>query len=540
MNKQQKAKLFELRIKNTKRGQQTQMGIEFVSIVVGMLLVVALFVFIYRLQGVGKGGLEDTTIKGFLSFGKRVDAVLQNPLQYAVDDKAPYYISDNFVIVGFPQGVNSVKEECYGETIPKPKAQCGDNACLCLYKAYEWEKPRTGCKRLQTNDIFTLDYYDTNTKSCQYGTDNEVCSNFMGYSYNVGGYSFEVKGVKEQVYPNRWQYANFIIYGECDKWWWDAEIEQKQVFIEKYKDYALGKTGLFIGIYDKSFDERFEKFSQAVGVSLARLHELIANNQFITAAKEGHSIAEDFVRQGKKDDAAEAFYLTATALMKIKDSETSLERKAKGDFEEDVEAATAWVLGNIFMEYGASLKHKPEQNKDRLKEIKDNLLGLDLKYASAEIRPGFLPAIAEMLIKDKSFAAAKYLLQYEKYFSGEFTGEEKSNFLGNLRQPMLDYVFDVNNDQQKRVEGASMLISSYSPNEKLPGDEDLANYIRLYGVYWKEWGNAEAEAKIKNELCTETSMAVYEADARVACSDILGLGKEEEEIEEEVSETAIA
>jgi len=300
-----------------------------------------------------------------------------------------------------------------------------------------------------------------------------------------------------------------------------------------YKPYAV----LRMHLCTPALTDSLSHCMPSLHVSLVRLQELIDNIQFITAAKEGHSIAENLVRRGKKDEAAEAFYLTATAL--IKDSETALGRKAKEDFEDDVKAATVWVLGNIFMEYGASLTHKPEQDKDRLKEIKDNILGLDLKYASVQIKPGFLPAIAEMLIKDKSFEAAKYLLQHEKYFSGEFTGEEKSNFLENLRQPMLDFVFDVNNDQQKRVVGANMSILSYSPDGKLPGDEELANYIRLYGVYWKEWGNAEAETKIKNELCTEASMAVYEADARVACSEILGLGKEEEEIEEEVSETAI-
>ncbi|MFW6311980.1 MAG: hypothetical protein ACOC1K_07075 [Nanoarchaeota archaeon] len=145
----------------------------------------------------------------------------------------PFKIGKDYVIMGFNANQEVISENCPPEEeVIKPES-CGDKACLCFYKNSDETvldmQVIEPCIILPDVDIiYSLDYSEYDA--------SDIRKNFVGSKY------------ENELLDANTQNAYFVVYGECDGWWWDVGTKSVNLYIEKSE--KKGKNIVFIGYQD--------------------------------------------------------------------------------------------------------------------------------------------------------------------------------------------------------------------------------------------------------------------------------------------------
>lgn len=267
-----------------KRKKRGVLGFSLTQLI-GMIFVVAIVLLtLYVMGQYGPTFFTSAKTQGSLKNFKGLVDRINNGLMledsiYSVDVNYPFYVSDDYIIVGFSTNevTDSLKMsvDCGDyEEILKPPV-CGELACICLWRdsiSDDFKDDGGGgfdnieeCIVLpDVNYIFTYYYedyapiIDEEIKKEKDKTKKEaleekkgvVTHNVIGNRYNYGKF----------YYYQNWSksYGSFIIYGECDNHWTDEITKPQRLYIEKFSDPTNeGKTSIFITVKTIETEKRY-------------------------------------------------------------------------------------------------------------------------------------------------------------------------------------------------------------------------------------------------------------------------------------------
>ena len=231
-----------------------------IGLAAGLLIVIALFqsTFIKNLFGFISDDQEQGTMNSFQELVKIIRSDKNDLNSLAV----PYYIGNNFILVGFNKDNEGLYDHCDPEKVPRPATiQCANTACLCIYKEtvndidFEVDDQPVKCESLDVDFIFTLDYYDSAPEkgNIKYTNKKEIYQNIIGPRFTVDS----------NLYTE--EYANLFIYGQCEDWdsvfGSDINFGIQKLYVEKLTDTDKNKVFLFIAdsASGARYKERFAK-----------------------------------------------------------------------------------------------------------------------------------------------------------------------------------------------------------------------------------------------------------------------------------------
>ncbi len=231
-----------------------------IGLATGLLIVIALFqsTFIKNLLGFASDDKEQGTMS---SFHELVN-IIKSDKNDLNTPAFPYYIGNDYILVGFNKDNAGLYDHCGPEKVPRPATiQCANSACLCVYKEtygntdFEIDDLPLTCESLDVDFIFTLDYYDNVPEKgkIKYTNNREIYQNIIGPRF----------AVDSSLYTE--EYANLFIYGQCEDWdsvfGSDIDFGIQKLYVEKLTDTSKNKVYLFIAdsASGARYKERFAK-----------------------------------------------------------------------------------------------------------------------------------------------------------------------------------------------------------------------------------------------------------------------------------------
>jgi len=194
---------------------------------IGLILAVALILssafFFARIAGwfASKQEYEATTNSFNVLYGLIQDAANDNSPGIVKRDMIGYFISNQYILVGFHKNQDFVEDICDPERAQKIHEACKTTACLCLY-------PET--------------YGDLDFESTDFP---KVCKSLENVEY-IYTEKYDANNAPSKIYQNvlggKWQrpnnpadnFAYFFIYGQCDDWTSDENFGTNNLGISKY------------------------------------------------------------------------------------------------------------------------------------------------------------------------------------------------------------------------------------------------------------------------------------------------------------------
>lgn len=224
-----------------------------------VLAVIAMIAIVY--VGVRLGALfvpssiDPATESNLNNLAKAMTSLVEGEKEKDAIRYFPFHISPNYLLVGFPKDVESIKDECYSyfpikhlsvlpsvrgmEIVSRPIVHCGRDACLCLYKNsigfddVEKEQPLK-CIPLPGIDYLYSPYYqDEEMRQSHSRIPSEILVTLVGAPLSeqpraYGGWT------------GRYQY--FFLYGKC---FGNQIFGVQKLYIDMHHDEAQ-KVHLFI------------------------------------------------------------------------------------------------------------------------------------------------------------------------------------------------------------------------------------------------------------------------------------------------------
>jgi hypothetical protein len=243
---------------------------------------------------------------------QKVTALADSDSIYDKEDADAFYISDDYIIVGYNQGEGPSKDGCGEEDATKPKVLCGTKACICLHKEttgtddFDDDCRGTGCnKPVQCVTFDNVDYiFSIDYKS--YKSD-EIPESF---SDSVRGGSF-TPDPPADVYPD--SYAFLFLYGDCDKIGSDS-FGQHPLYIERFRHPDTDLTYIMFAYPDKKMKERYEEYKEKFSAKTVRYYDreilkLVATGKHEDALK----LYEEFMRIYERKKLSKETYLGLTS-----------------------------------------------------------------------------------------------------------------------------------------------------------------------------------------------------------------------------------
>ncbi len=239
-----------------------QRGMALWDIIIGLIVTIILVLVVLPLL-----------FHGFLYFGtgeresyqnfEELATLLNKPMlegkNYLPIKDWPYYISNDFILVGFNNDDLGSRDACDPEIVPRPRNnECLSSACLCLYKEQSGDidfkdNLPVECQRIKDVDyIISLDYWQNGNHP--YSDREEIYKNIIGQRF---------PDLNSKYYKD--VYAYFFIYGQCEDFGLfdgDVTFGPQKLYVEKVYDPDLKKTIVFIA--DSDVEERYMKRLQAI------------------------------------------------------------------------------------------------------------------------------------------------------------------------------------------------------------------------------------------------------------------------------------
>jgi tetratricopeptide (TPR) repeat protein len=182
---------------------------------VGVLVLIAVVILVSL--GFFKGlydsvfGVNKDTVRNFNVLAQKINTLTRSSELFAAEKSFPFYLNNDYIIVGFNKGEMLSRDSCGVETATKP-AVCGDLSCICLYKGKsrsnnEFDKAG-GNTPVNCHSIPDVDYVFTYLYSPAYpdfgNIPSEVSNNLRGQEISIQNENY--KAVKN---------AYFFLYGKC-------------------------------------------------------------------------------------------------------------------------------------------------------------------------------------------------------------------------------------------------------------------------------------------------------------------------------------
>lgn len=193
-----------------------------------------------------------------------VDMLMKNDKNFAYDNDVNIYVHKDYAIVGFNMvwDESLISDGCHPyEPMPKPQI-CKRRACICLYS--NSDEDFSDMKLEECISLKGVDYINSihlayvseddndfdDTKSKYPGVPEEVYKNQVGYRYNDDHDA-------HNYYPIKEDYSPFVLYGQCDGWWDDENLDLRSFYVEKYKQND--KTAILISYSSEHTKKRIEQ-----------------------------------------------------------------------------------------------------------------------------------------------------------------------------------------------------------------------------------------------------------------------------------------
>jgi len=263
---------------NSKKGTEGLTLTQIIGIVMAVIGVIALTLLIVRLSKPFFGKQDyDATKNNFDELTDKVQELLDNKKDFAVERNFPYFIDKNYVLIGFDKDWdedvyidNCIRTKEIEQKAFKP-SRCSDKACLCLYKTAltYWDEDKKEdnvlhCAVFDGNIIFLSKHV---TQDIAYDNrDDEgrtkLMSNNYGKERDISNPDYEIKTTaqyKEYAYLSfnsiftniRKKYSEGVISAECDEITWKVQ----NLYIEKQE--IGNKIYFYITIEDDETDDRY-------------------------------------------------------------------------------------------------------------------------------------------------------------------------------------------------------------------------------------------------------------------------------------------
>lgn len=228
---------------------------ELVALILAVTVIIGGILFFGRAFGfIGESKEEQDTISSFYSLATKLNELALLSESF-VHDRLPLFIGEGFVIVGFDKAGDISVNGCSDEThlgvpatdlIPKPEF-CGEFACICLYSGISeevGEKQPISCAKIFADRLIGLSsaYLEKNYPSFE-----SFWKNAMGSRRDKPELQrFMVTGTEpfstllEKDYPlfpsfESYPYTYFVLHGECENWWFDANFGTQSLYLEKVR-----------------------------------------------------------------------------------------------------------------------------------------------------------------------------------------------------------------------------------------------------------------------------------------------------------------
>ena len=201
---------------------------EIVTIVLAAIIVIGLAAFLYEIQAAIFQKKDDGSIANFDRLYPEIKDLMTStePRDYKIIN---YYLSSDYVIVGFDTEWDNQKKVAYGSlrnyNIYKP-SKCGTSACICLYND-EWSPSESSTADKGLINCRSEIFSGKNVVFMSEGGDQNVNENTL---YNIG-------------LPRDDNNGNFLIY-------YSDYFGVKQLYIEKYQKTDENKYYIYISTID--------------------------------------------------------------------------------------------------------------------------------------------------------------------------------------------------------------------------------------------------------------------------------------------------
>lgn len=212
--------------------------IELIYLIVAVAIILFLVYLAFTFYSFFKEGKEhESTINNMKVLAGNINNMIKED-EKLVTRTVPYYISKDYVLVGFNNDNKDAYTGCSKEKIERP-ILCQDEACLCIYKFEEGEMfeknpPPLECEVFNQNIVFLAPYNDVNLgkdfwRFWENSVDTEK-TNFRGEKYD-----FEVPHYP-MVYGQLVLYgsgciANYASYARAV-----GSFNVKTIYLEKYTE----------------------------------------------------------------------------------------------------------------------------------------------------------------------------------------------------------------------------------------------------------------------------------------------------------------
>lgn len=186
-------------------------------------------------------GTEQATRNNFMALGNAMNslkATNANDLFSYVE--MPMFLADDFLVVGFSKGERLVAETCptaeknRGPSLLEKGPECGNSACICLYRHTGGTTADAGnfeidtCTKIDADKIFMLGstFWEKAKADLQLGDwTDAITDNFRGASTNPPTVPIDKYGDP---------YQSLVMFGECErKWETDTEFDTLNLYIER-------------------------------------------------------------------------------------------------------------------------------------------------------------------------------------------------------------------------------------------------------------------------------------------------------------------
>ncbi len=169
----------------------------------------------------------------------------------------PFHIGEDYILVGFPKG-QGIIDDCRPLSLPSAiqrPLQCGDNACLCIYKNIhgfdDLTKQPLRCVALFNVDmIYSPFHSDESSMQLRSGLASAVSENLRAAPLQV----------KPKAYGG-WtgQYQYFILYGQCMA---PPAFSVQELYVDMHREE--GKTFIFIAGESGHAQDRYNDLQEGL------------------------------------------------------------------------------------------------------------------------------------------------------------------------------------------------------------------------------------------------------------------------------------
>jgi hypothetical protein len=220
-----------------------------------------------------KNTVEQANVASYQRLIVQIDNLLKNP-ELVASTKMPLMISPDYTIVGFNKEWNNkeLSDGCEPSEVMIKPTRCQKNACLCLYRNSneKFSKMKLiDCRVFNNVNYFSsMAYWFLSKDEAKWtlaktkfpNIPSTVMKNQVGYKYNDDNPA-------KKIYPtnadkNSEYYSPFVLYGQCDGWLYDEDLNTKNYYVEKItKDR---KTSIFINYDSELNNYRVEEIKKII------------------------------------------------------------------------------------------------------------------------------------------------------------------------------------------------------------------------------------------------------------------------------------